>query len=161
MISRKMAIVAGVVGIMVLICTFACEKRGVRPSGVAPEKEVSKEKIPAVYKKDVEPLTAVDCGRCHFSVFDTIKKEGGKHRIECVRCHTKYHAYSPRKKNYDEIMPKCASCHVSASGGPFHGKHKKLTPCLNCHADPQKPWQSLRQRLSRPVPFATLKRVMK
>ncbi|NVM20888.1 MAG: cytochrome C [Desulfobacterales bacterium] len=141
MISRKIAVAAGVVGIIVLICTFACEKRGaLRLSAAAPEKNgPAKQEMPAAYKKEVKPLTPAECGRCHFSVFDAIKKEGGKHRIDCVRCHTKFHAYSPRKKNYNKIMPKCASCHVSKSGGPFHGKDSRLTPCLRCHADPHKP----------------------
>jgi predicted CXXCH cytochrome family protein len=36
-------------------------------------------------------------------------------------------------------MPKCASCHTSATGGAFHGEDPALTPCLSCHADPHKP----------------------
>lgn len=91
------------------------------------------------YEMDIKPLTTDQCGQCHFSIFSAIKSQGGRHQIDCVQCHTEYHVYSPRKQNYAQIMPKCASCHVSASGGPFHGKNKNLTPCLTCHADPHKP----------------------
>jgi predicted CXXCH cytochrome family protein len=91
------------------------------------------------YDAVVQPLTTAECGQCHFSYFQAIKTEGGKHQIDCVRCHTVYHAYSPQKQNYDQIMPKCATCHVSASGGPFHGDDPKLIPCLNCHVNPHTP----------------------
>ena len=106
------------------------------PSAVA--KEVG---APAVspYETDIKPLTTAECGQCHYSVFEAIKKAGGKHQIDCVRCHREYHVYNPRKQNYDAIMPNCAWCHQSASGGAFHGEQKNLTPCLNCHADPHKP----------------------
>lgn len=101
---------------------------------------LSFEKVTASpYDIEVKQLTTAECGQCHFSIFQTIKKEGGKHQIDCVRCHTEYHVYTPRKQDYDEIMPKCASCHVSATGGPFHGENKELTQCLTCHADPHKP----------------------
>lgn len=88
---------------------------------------------------EVKPLTTAECAQCHFSIFQTIKNEGAGHQINCVRCHTEYHVYNPRKQNYDQIMPKCASCHVSATGGPFHGENEELIPCLTCHADPHKP----------------------
>ncbi len=91
------------------------------------------------YEMDIQPLTTAECGRCHFSIFQTIKHEGGKHQIDCVLCHREYHVYSPRKNNYDDIMPDCAWCHQSATGGPFHGDHKALTPCLTCHQDPHRP----------------------
>ncbi|MBN1840876.1 MAG: cytochrome C [Deltaproteobacteria bacterium] len=91
------------------------------------------------YQMEVKPLTTVECGQCHFSIFQTIKKEGARHQIDCVRCHREYHIYNPRKQNYDQIMPDCAWCHKSASGGAFHGDQKVLTPCLTCHIDPHKP----------------------
>jgi predicted CXXCH cytochrome family protein len=91
------------------------------------------------YDAEVQPLTTAECGRCHFSYYQAIRTEGGKHQIDCVQCHTIYHAYSPRKQNYDQIMPKCEQCHVSAGGGPFHGPDPKLVPCLNCHTNPHTP----------------------
>jgi len=139
MISKKVAVVVSIIGIIGLITVYGC----VTQPGAAPGEEGSarakKPKGISPYDMKVEPLTTAECGQCHFSYFETIKAQGAKHQIDCVRCHTVYHAYSPRKKNYDQIMPKCSACHLSASGGPFHGKDKKLTPCLTCHADPHKP----------------------
>lgn len=141
MISRKVAMVVSIIGIAGLITVNGCvtqpgaapmpAKQGApaeKPSGISPE-----------YQIKVKPLTTAECGQCHFSIFETIRAQGAKHQIDCVRCHTDYHVYSPRKQNFEQIMPKCSSCHLSASGGPFHGEHKNLTPCLNCHADPHKP----------------------
>jgi predicted CXXCH cytochrome family protein len=91
------------------------------------------------YALDIKPLTTAECAQCHYSVFEAIKTAGARHQIDCVRCHREYHVYNPRKQNYDAIMPKCAWCHVSASGGAFHGENKSLTPCLNCHSDPHQP----------------------
>lgn len=105
--------------------------------GVTPV--AAKEDGESPYDADIEPLSTEECGRCHYSVFQDIKKAGGLHRIDCVRCHEEYHVYNPRKQNYDEIMPKCIVCHQSASGGPYHGEEESLTPCLNCHADPHQP----------------------
>ena len=95
--------------------------------------------ISPLYQKEIQPLTAIECARCHPSVFQAIKKAGFRHQIECVRCHREFHVYNPRKQNYDEIMPKCIWCHQSATGGPFHGDDPSVTPCLRCHGDPHKP----------------------
>jgi predicted CXXCH cytochrome family protein len=134
MISKRVAIVVTVIGIFGLMIIGICATQPDVASA-----EASKEMSP--YELTIKPLTTAECAQCHLSVFQTIKTDGGKHQIDCVRCHTEYHAYNPRKQNYDAIMPKCASCHLSASGGPFHGEHKSLTPCLDCHGDPHKPLQ--------------------
>mgnify|MGYP005634203593 CR=1 FL=1 len=153
MISKKVAVVASVIGIIGLITVYGCVRtQSKAATGPAPAEQLvataervatppeeAKDRPP--YEMDIKPLTTAECGQCHFSIFETIKKNGGRHQIECVRCHTEYHVYNPRKQNYDAIMPKCSSCHVSATGGPFHGDHKNVTPCLNCHADPHKPLQ--------------------
>ena len=107
--------------------------------GMAQAQEGESSSDVSPYDKDIKPLTTIECGQCHYSVFQNLKEEGGLHRIDCVRCHREYHVYNPRKQNYDEIMPECIWCHQSPSGGPFHGDEKSLTPCLNCHADPHKP----------------------
>jgi predicted CXXCH cytochrome family protein len=91
------------------------------------------------YEAEVKPLTTAECGACHFSYFQAIKNEGGKHQIDCVACHKVFHAYNPIKDNYAQLMPKCAACHVSASGGPYHGEDAVLIPCLSCHANPHTP----------------------
>lgn len=140
MISRKVAVVISIVGIAGLITVYGCATQpGAAPM---PAEQVPAEKpseIAPEYAIKIKPLATAECGQCHLSVFETIKAQGTKHQIDCVRCHTEYHVYNPRKQNYDEIMPKCSSCHLSASGGAFHGEHKNLTPCLNCHTDPHKP----------------------
>lgn len=105
--------------------------------GVTPVE--AKEEADSPYAADIEPLSTTECGRCHYTIFQDIKKAGGDHQIDCVQCHEEYHVYNPRKDNYEEIMPKCISCHQSASGGPFHGDQQGLTACLSCHADPHKP----------------------
>lgn len=128
MISKKFALVVSVVGMIGLIVALVC---------VPQPEAASAEKTP--YEAEIQPLTTAQCGQCHLSYFNTIKTDGGKHQIDCVRCHTQYHVYSPRKQNFEQIMPKCAACHLSASGGPFHGESEDLTPCLDCHADPHKP----------------------
>jgi predicted CXXCH cytochrome family protein len=127
MISKKFALVVSVVGMIGLIVALVC----------VAQPEAAPAKTP--YDAEIKPLTTAECAQCHLSVFETIKADGGKHQLDCVRCHTEYHVYSPRKQNFDQIMPRCASCHLNASGGPFHGESEDLTPCLNCHADPHKP----------------------
>lgn len=109
--------------------------------GPAPPAAVAEEAAKAIspYQMDIKPLSTIECGRCHFPVFEAIKQHGGKHQFDCVRCHHEYHVYNPRKKNYDQIMPQCAWCHKSATGGAFHGDNKTLTPCLSCHMDPHQP----------------------
>jgi predicted CXXCH cytochrome family protein len=91
------------------------------------------------YDAEIKPLTTPECGQCHFSYFKAIKNEGGKHQIDCVECHQVFHAYNPTKQNFAQIMPKCASCHQNADGGPFHGSDARLVPCLACHTNPHTP----------------------
>lgn len=127
MISKRVAVGFSAIGLAGLIIVLMC----VTQPQAAPET--------SPYDAEIRPLTTAECAQCHYSYFERIKADGGKHQIDCVRCHTQYHAYSPRKQNFDEIMPKCSACHLSASGGPFHGVHEDLVPCLNCHADPHTP----------------------
>jgi hypothetical protein len=87
---------------------------------------------PSFYTQDIAPLTPVECARCHSSVYNQIKTEGGKHQLDCVKCHIKYHAYNPNKQNWNEIMPKCQTCH-----GLYHGE--KVTACMDCHSEPHAP----------------------
>ena len=141
--SKRMAFVVSIVGVFLLIFSFSCEKSAsVKPQSFGPKEAVAASRSDAdvgIYQRDIQPLTAEQCAQCHFSYFDAIRKQGGKHQIECTDCHTTFHAYSPKKQNFDEIMPKCITCHKSASNGPFHGDDPKLTPCLNCHANPHTP----------------------
>jgi predicted CXXCH cytochrome family protein len=84
------------------------------------------------YNVDPEPMTVAECGRCHAFHFRNLKSEGGGHRFDCRDCHERFHAYNPRRANYAELMPRCATCH-----GDYHGG--KQLDCLSCHEDPHAP----------------------
>jgi len=135
--TRKKVMVLSGILMLVLITLFSCASQQVAPEkpqamqvaqaeqpAAPPPKE---EKPKSLYDADVKPLAPAECGRCHYSVFSQLKNEGGKHKLDCTQCHTKYHAYNPVKQNWAEIMPKCDTCH-----GVFHGQ--KFTACTQCHA---------------------------
>ena len=87
---------------------------------------------PELYASEPQPLTASQCAQCHTAVYSDLKSSGGLHRFSCQNCHNQFHAYSPRKGNWDAIMPKCSSCHEA-----IHGT--KLTECSACHTNPHAP----------------------
>jgi len=89
---------------------------------------------PSLYVTEPQPLTLTQCAQCHTVHFGDLQQAGGKHQFDCRECHAVFHAYNPRKNNYVEIMPKCATCHV-----PPHGAQHIL--CLNCHDNPHAPRQ--------------------
>jgi hypothetical protein len=78
------------------------------------------------YSKPTDPLEPIECGKCHNKIFNLIKNNGGKHRIDCRRCHEQFHQYIPEKNNYQESLPKCSQCHNKPHG-------EKLIQCANCH----------------------------
>ncbi len=103
--------------------------------GIAEAKAQKQEAPPpgaALYEKEIKPLTPAECARCHYPIFSILKKGGGKHRFECVRCHQQFHRYNPNKQNWAQIMPKCQRCH-----GLPHGK--EFGNCLECHKEPHAP----------------------
>ncbi len=85
-----------------------------------------------LYTEAPRALTPVECGSCHSGEYMRLKESNSKHRFECTDCHEQLHAYVPTKNNYDEIIPKCASCHDLPHGEAF-------TKCLGCHQDPHTP----------------------
>ena len=85
-----------------------------------------------LYDITPEPLTVAQCGQCHPGVFKLIKDNGARHRISCARCHTKFHAYTPNKPNWAEIMPQCSQCHTLPHGEAFGD-------CTTCHIVPHTP----------------------
>lgn len=91
-----------------------------------------------IYDFEPEPLDkAVECAKCHITVFHRIKDQGGNHQIECVRCHTQFHVFNPKKVPYDKAIPRCETCH-----GVLHGPgtaEVPLTDCASCHYDPHAP----------------------
>lgn len=99
----------------------------------APTAPASKPAAPGdLYGTEPIPLTPVQCGQCHTSIFRFLKQDGGKHKFECQNCHQEFHSYSPVKGNWAALMPKCASCHTLPHG-------PKQTECLSCHANPHTP----------------------
>lgn len=88
----------------------------------------------ALYAVTPVALQPVECGQCHAGQFEALKASGGKHRFACQECHEVFHAYNPRKDNYNDLMPRCASCH-----GQQHGP--KQTDCQKCHQNPHAPLQ--------------------
>jgi predicted CXXCH cytochrome family protein len=84
------------------------------------------------YAVSPTPLTPAQCAQCHTGQFGVLKEKGGKHRFDCQACHKAIHAYNPKKANYDQLMPKCASCH-----NDIHGPANK--DCSTCHTNPHAP----------------------
>lgn len=85
-----------------------------------------------LYAVTPAPLTATQCAQCHTSAFGSLKESGGKHRFDCRQCHKVFHAYNPKKGGWDELMPKCSSCHTD-----IHGPAAK--DCSSCHSNPHAP----------------------
>jgi predicted CXXCH cytochrome family protein len=111
---------------------------------------------PDLYATTPAPLAPVQCAQCHSAQFGNLKENGGRHRFGCQQCHTTIHAYNPKKGNYDEIMPKCSSCHTD-----IHGPANK--DCSSCHTNPHTPRKvGMTQRLANtcatchPAPAAQL-----
>jgi len=102
----------------------------------APEKKaVATVQIPVtpeMYAAEPQPLTVTQCGQCHPGVFRDLKNDGVRHRFDCQKCHARFHAYNPKKGGWEELMPKCASCHEQPHGAA-------ITDCASCHANPHAP----------------------
>ena len=93
------------------------------------------------YSQDVEKMsdgmTTLDCARCHYEIFTTIKKGQGAHRIPCRDCHTTFHSFQ-KGLRYEDVLPKCSNCHDKP-----HGDSEAMTACANCHSVPHAPLASL------------------
>lgn len=113
-------------GCLLILLAFVAAFAYAQQPAAAPKQASS------LYSAEVTPLTPAECGRCHSSIYYQLRNEGGKHQLECTKCHAKFHAYNPIKQNWKEIMPKCQTCH-----GLFHGD--KVTSCGECHSEPHAP----------------------
>ncbi|MFA7060721.1 MAG: hypothetical protein WC156_07880 [Pedobacter sp.] len=82
-----------------------------------------------MYAVDPKPLSNVECGQCHTKIYINLKTDGGRHKFQCQECHRVLHAYSPVKKNWQELMPRCNDCHILPHG-------EKFPDCSSCHGDP-------------------------
>lgn len=104
--------------------SFAAQGKSLATVSIAP--------TPEQYAVQPPQLTAGQCAQCHTAPFQGLKESGGKHQFACQSCHNVFHAYSPRKNNYDTIMPKCGSCHAAPHGA-------KVGDCISCHSNPHTP----------------------
>jgi len=84
-----------------------------------------------------EEMTTVDCGRCHYDIFMSIKNGQGAHRMECRECHETFNSFR-RGMNYTEVLPACTNCHNTP-----HGDSEQMLACTSCHAVPHAPLASL------------------
>ena len=94
-----------------------------------------------------EEMTTIECARCHYEIFISIKNGQGAHRIECRECHETFHSFR-RGLRYEDVLPTCASCHDTP-----HGESEQMVACTTCHAVPHAPLASL--ALKNLEPFCT------
>lgn len=87
------------------------------------------------YRQQVEPMTTLECGKCHYEIFTTIRDKGGKHQLECRDCHNKFHTFTPGVAWKDRV-PACNDCHEGVHAGNF-------PLCLSCHQQAHAPLTSL------------------
>lgn len=129
-LNKLTIVTVGVIVTTVLSVWIGCAERPLTttttPSG--PSAEV----LPSLYAPEPQPLTTQECGRCHTHFYSLIREKGGKHRIACTECHTKFHIYRPGKVKYEDILPKCETCH-----GQIHGA--SLVVCSDCHYEAHAP----------------------
>ena len=93
-------------------------------------------------EKDISPVYAVEgqtkgieeCARCHKRICDLIIAQGGKHKIECERCHEQFHVDTKGTGDVhqEDILPKCESCHKQVHGAD-------LALCSECHIEAHAP----------------------
>ncbi len=78
------------------------------------------------YTQQEDLISSRECGQCHTEIFKMIKTDGGKHRINCRRCHEQFHTYQPGKMDFQDALPECATCHSLPHG-------EALDKCTECH----------------------------
>ncbi len=128
--------------VLLVACGPANNSAGKKDS--AEPQQVSEATESNPYTTEVKPLSTADCGRCHSYQFSWLKDKGGKHQFDCTDCHEQFHAYNPKKNNWDEIMPKCQNCHDFPHG-------KDFVACMDCHQQPHAPKEILFAKLEQKV----------
>ena len=89
---------------------------------------------PALFDKEVEPLSMEKCAQCHTGVFTLLKEQGNRHQLPCTFCHTTYHTLAPGKVEYADAVPQCRTCHATP-----HGDDPATNTCSNCHSNAHSP----------------------
>ncbi len=115
---------------LVLLITYVIMVSSLAWFGQAAAAEAAS--VAELYAIEPEPLTVGQCVQCHVAHFNWLKANGGLHRFDCRQCHEVFHAYNPKKGNWEELMPKCSNCHELPHGEEF-------TNCLTCHVNPHTP----------------------
>ena len=128
---RRMLLRVGIL-LCALFVLLAVGGVSLRPAEAAEPSQSLPEVAEELYADEPEPMTPIECGRCHIQPYDSLKTAGGRHRFACQECHEQFHRYNPLKGNYAELMPQCGSCH-GAPHGPLQ------TACASCHTDPHAP----------------------
>ncbi len=88
-----------------------------------------------VYQQTVPEMTTLECARCHYQVFVTIRDRGGRHQLECRECHLRFHSFKPGLA-WEERVPSCRQCHDPVHGAAF-------VKCLACHREAHAPLESM------------------
>lgn len=125
-----------------LLLLFCMCNLGLYLSGCAPSAvpvSVGEKESPPAYPEDVQPLTPEECGKCHPRYYYLIKTEGGRHKMDCRKCHVQFHIYRPGKISYEDVLPKCSTCHDYVHG-------KDLAQCTECHSQVHSPLNIPAQR---------------
>lgn len=91
-----------------------------------------------IYSMDIQELSEVECARCHYPVYLTIKHHGDAHRQPCRDCHEKYHNFR-RVLKWEDRVPECQECHQNP-----HGEEEDMIRCMTCHEDEHAPVYSIR-----------------
>ncbi len=90
-----------------------------------------------VFAQKIEPLTTVECARCHEQAFTDLRDNGGAHKMDCRECHEKFHITGAHV-TWQQRVPACSNCHEEP-----HGSDADLNKCLNCHSNVHAPIASL------------------
>ena len=96
-------------------------------------------------EKMTDEMTTIDCARCHYEIFMSIKNGRGAHRIECRECHETFHSFR-RGLKYEDVLPTCTGCHETP-----HGESEQMVACKSCHVVPHAPLASLELKTLEPL----------
>jgi len=130
LMTKRISLVALLAGLVVLVVFLASCVEQKNTAGTTPASV--KDTGGSLYDAEVSELTSRECGKCHIRIYYLLKTAGAKHRIQCRRCHEKFHDYRPGLTEYKDVVPRCSQCHDKPHG-------EELVDCLGCHSQPHTP----------------------
>lgn len=98
-----------------------------------------------IFSQPVEPMTTLECARCHEQVFTDLRDHGGAHKMVCRDCHETFHNFS-QKLTWQQRVPACSNCHDYP-----HGESATMSACLDCHSNAHAPVASLNLAVLEPL----------